>query len=273
MHWTPFVAVLLSCCGGPVDTTACDVYWQRHPLMPAASIKSISGLNTAPNPYSKVPEGALTIADDVRIVGEGVLEPRRGMPNSAQSFAADRCFPLTNTRNAVVTARTGSAPSVYNPDADTITSLSRSGGVQPFGYAYQSDARTSVWGASALGNLYLNGQQGIAAVPGNASPNWRQAGDPEAAGRRARARRWRYSIRCQPAAHLCGDAGLVRPDRKLPRKRAERVVLHREHDRLWRERGCFQCVGDVHLSGDDAGRGVLSPLASAGDRSRDARLV
>lgn len=46
--------------------------------IPPVTIRSIAGLWSSPNPFSKVPEGALEIADDVVIRASGMLEPRRG---------------------------------------------------------------------------------------------------------------------------------------------------------------------------------------------------
>jgi len=57
--------------------------------MSQALVLKNTGLNTNANQLSEVPEGALTIADNVVIDKDGVVEPRRGFTRLASSPASD----------------------------------------------------------------------------------------------------------------------------------------------------------------------------------------
>src|SRR5258708_35649637 len=110
---TVWIALLLSIsCGGiPIADHAAggdDARDSRAEVDPCArlrlnmppqtaTIRQTSGLHTAPNPFSQVPEGALIVADEVTAPGPATLGGRRGMKPSSQ-FHRARGLHLPGTR-------------------------------------------------------------------------------------------------------------------------------------------------------------------------------
>ncbi len=102
--------------------------------MPSQSILKVRGLYNSDNPYSEVPEGALTEATNVVIQNRGVIEPRRGQEDYAYNFAsaseraAEVAFygtaAIVHTSENHLTRDTGAAWSSYGsftaPDATAL---------------------------------------------------------------------------------------------------------------------------------------------------------
>jgi len=93
--------------------------------LPSATIRAITGLATAPNPFSAVADGALLIGDECTLVAPNVMESRRGKKYTTP-FAADRCFPLVTQSWAFCTGRSVANPLFYFPDTDPTFTLARS---------------------------------------------------------------------------------------------------------------------------------------------------
>lgn len=179
MRLLPLIAAMALACGGR-SAVSPDSQLDGA-CMPSVTIKQFAGLFTSPNPFSEVPEGAMSVADEIVATTPGEIEPRRGRKPSAQ-FTADRCFPLPVTGRLVTTVRTSNDPTLYDPATDIATPLTRSSGSSsqlPMLPPYASDARVSIQGAAAQGKVFLTTKAGIAVVPDVASPQWRSAGLPQ----------------------------------------------------------------------------------------------
>ncbi len=145
--------------------------------MPSATIRAITGLATAPNPFSAVADGALLIGDECTLVAPNVMESRRGKKYTTP-FAADRCFPLVTQSWAFCTGRSVANPLFYFPDTDTTFTLARSSGPFAMQYPYSFDIRTSLQAVNARGNIYFTTAQGIQCAPELSAAGWRCAGLP-----------------------------------------------------------------------------------------------
>lgn len=84
------------------------------PEIPPVTIRAIAGLWNSPNPFSKVPEGALEIADELVIRANGVLEPRRGFdsnqPNPGVAWL--KAFPVQSGRLLALLGGTSFVPPI-----------------------------------------------------------------------------------------------------------------------------------------------------------------
>jgi hypothetical protein len=151
--------------------------------MPSATLRAVHGLNTSPNPYSAIPEGALLRGDEVVAREAGVLAPRRGLAPSVP-FLADRCFSLPTTAKMLCTALGVPDPTIFDPDHNTSGAPARSSGLSsqlPAQAPYQTDPRVQIQGAASRGNLYFTTKYGISTMPGT-WPQWRSAGLPRPYG-------------------------------------------------------------------------------------------
>jgi hypothetical protein len=112
----------------------------------------VRGLYTQPNPYSEVPDGALTVADNLVIDREGTATPRRGFQYCTGSFggASDRATALTEYQTQVVLH--------YGDDT-----LARYNGTTYTDYSGTIAAPTSerMRFAQASGNLYFTTSAGV----------------------------------------------------------------------------------------------------------------
>lgn len=144
-------------------------------------IKSIAGLWSSPNPFSKVPEGALTIADEVAIRANGMLEPRRGFDyRNLFGGVASRALAYGPKTIALLV---NDAPAVFDVPALNLVFNSDLAG--PVLAPYSSDARTAVQTAIANNEIVWTGRNGpvalsVPATNPDASVAVRFAGAPRA---------------------------------------------------------------------------------------------
>ncbi len=136
--------------------------------IPPVTIKSISGLWNSPNPFSKVPEGALAIADECVIRANGVLESRRGYDSALIFPAPSKVLPLGDTRVLFMGQGSGwvSGMAVFDTDQRfwggfTYNALPLAPIAQPPPYA--SDPRVSYQLTTANRTAYSTTNNGITA--------------------------------------------------------------------------------------------------------------
>jgi hypothetical protein len=152
---------------------------------PPATIRAQNGVYSGSNPFSAVPEGALTIGENVVIRSASVLEPRPGFKLSV-GFTGDRCFPFPTTSKLLVMSQANGTVTLYDPDTNGLYQLNRSSGPFSLQGPYSADPRVRIQAAAANGNIYFTTAQGIQCAPAIAAPLWRCAGLPPPWGTVAR---------------------------------------------------------------------------------------
>lgn len=97
------VLLLLTACGQPVVVPPPEPPVDLEP-MPQTATYTARGLYTYPNPFSEIPDGAFSRADDVVIRREGFVETRRGFRTSSGTFGTSlsRLRTLSNFVNTLV---------------------------------------------------------------------------------------------------------------------------------------------------------------------------
>jgi hypothetical protein len=137
------------------------------PEIPPVTIRAIAGLWNSPNPFSKVPEGALQTADELVIRANGVLEPRRGFDLSVGGGAGwTKIFAASDSRCLLLPLRGISQifPAIPSPAAN---GLIVDGGPQVLTgspnfdeWPYASDPRVSPQFAVANQTAFVTFQHG-----------------------------------------------------------------------------------------------------------------
>jgi hypothetical protein len=137
------------------------------PEIPPVTIRAIAGLWNSPNPFSKVPEGALQTADELVIRANGVLEPRRGFDLSVGGGAGwTKIFAASDSRCLLLPLRGISQifPAIPSPAAN---GLIVDGGPQVLTgspnfdeWPYTSDPRVSPQFAVANQTAFVTFQHG-----------------------------------------------------------------------------------------------------------------
>lgn len=128
--------------------------------IPPVSIRAIAGLWNSPNPFSRVPEGALDIADEVVLRANGALESRRGF--DPVSVPGARVFPMGAQYVAVV------GPAVLPVDMSTkhgfglINTLS---GTPAVTAPYSTDPRVNIGATGANQTIITTSQNGPQTTP------------------------------------------------------------------------------------------------------------
>lgn len=147
--------------------------------MSQAVMLRAKGLYTYPNTLSEIPEGALSVADNVVIDRNGVIEPRRGFVQYGDTFTlgTDRAKQLLTYKNRIL--RHYSNILDFDNGSGTFT---------PFSGSYtETESGLRIKSVEANGNLYFTTSTGIKRISAenasdfSASPGYiRNAGGPAA---------------------------------------------------------------------------------------------
>jgi hypothetical protein len=114
------------------------------------------GLYTYPNNLSEVPEGALSVADNITVDRNGVVEPRRGFAKYGNTFGSgsDRSKQLLVYKNRII--RHYESTLQYDDGAGTFTSFS--------GDYDETETGLRLKSLEANGNLYFTESTGIKCI-------------------------------------------------------------------------------------------------------------
>lgn len=124
---------------------------------PGASTQSVNlkarGLYSYPNSLSEMPEGALTVADNVVIDRNGVIEPRRGFVQYGDEFgiSVDRAKQLLVYKNRIL--RHYSTVLQYDDGSGTFSSFN--------GSYSETETGLRIKSVEANGNLYFTTSAGV----------------------------------------------------------------------------------------------------------------
>lgn len=112
-----------------------------------------TGLNTNANQLSEVPEGALSIADNVVIDKDGVIEPRRGFIRLANAPADDTLVNdrITSYQDKLIAHRTNGSLAYYNSGWTNFAGT----------YNHPNDDYARMQFMQASGNLYFTTSLGV----------------------------------------------------------------------------------------------------------------
>jgi hypothetical protein len=125
------------------------------------------GLYTFPNALSEIPQGSLTVADNVVIDRNGVIEPRRGFAEYGDTFgiASDRAKQLLVYKNRII--RHFQSTLQYDNGSGTFTSFN--------GTYAETETGRRMRGIEANGNLYFTTSAGIKRISATSASGFTNA--------------------------------------------------------------------------------------------------
>lgn len=124
--------------------------------MSQSTMLKAKGLYTYPNNLSEIPEGALTVADNVVIDRNGVVEPRRGFPQYGTTFGigTDRAKQLMVYKDRIL--RHFASSLQYDNGSGTFSTFA--------GTYEETEAGLRIKSVESNGNFYFTTASGIKAI-------------------------------------------------------------------------------------------------------------